>query len=68
MSRSLGVAGNTTSIIFLDDFRRKPLEPIVPHSLKNGSVLPPNLTPRKGQFTSSPWQRHGKIVPLKTPL
>ncbi len=24
-----------------------------------------DLTPRKGHFSFSPWQRHGKIVPQK---
>ncbi len=25
-----------------------------------------NLTPRKGHFSFSPWQRHGKTVPQKS--
>ena len=56
---------DTTYLRFLDDWRRPPCGSIIPHSSETRCGLPPNRTPRKGQFTSSPWQRRGKIVPIK---
>jgi hypothetical protein len=42
-----------------------PREAIVPPCAENRHGFSPSLTPRKGHFSSSPWQRHGKTVPKK---
>jgi hypothetical protein len=60
-----GTVTDTTFLSFLDDWRRESRESIVPDSSQTLHGLPPNLTPREGQFNSSPWQRHGKTVPKK---
>ncbi len=67
-SRKQGKAGwgiDTTFLNFLDDWPRESRGSIVPDSSETQRGLPPDLTPRKGQFTFSPWQRRGKTVPQK---
>jgi hypothetical protein len=54
-----------TYVIFQDAWRRVSGGSIVPDSSKTRRGFSPNLTPRKGHFSSSPWQRHGKTVPQK---
>ena len=56
---------DTTSVIFLDDLRRESLDRMVPHCSENRHGFAATLTPRKGHFSFSPWQRHGKTVPKK---
>ena len=58
-------ATDTSHLIFLDSERSVPREAIVPPCAENRRGFSPSLTPRKGHFSSSPWQRHGKTVPKK---
>jgi hypothetical protein len=62
-----GTVTDTTFLSLPDDWRRESRGSIVPDSSQTLHGLPPNLTPRKGQFNSSPWQRHGKTAPKKNP-